>query len=193
MEEKGLRVFGRSEIPAHETDTGAWLDGAYLGLPEERDGIPVALSSWQQPDDAADLFLERSGIEGTGTTLLIPGFHEPDRRRPRISASGIRKISVMTSPRLLPSGSGPRSAGAGLRFRRGFSAQEAGRRHTSAALRSMDCGLLPGGGTHTRSNSSTGNRRQFGLGSRVPIPAGFGRPNDLICCMTQVKQRFASP
>jgi len=88
MEERGLRVFGRSEIPAHETDTGAWLDGAYLGLPEERDGIPVALSSWQQPDEATDLFLERSGIEGTGTTLLIPGFHEPDREE--ASDLGIR-------------------------------------------------------------------------------------------------------
>jgi len=87
-EEQGLRVFGRSEIPAHETQAGAWLDGAYLGLPEERDGIPVALSSWQQPDQAAALFLDRAGINGSGTTLLIPGFHEPDREE--ASDLGIR-------------------------------------------------------------------------------------------------------
>jgi hypothetical protein len=87
-EERGLRVFGRSEIPAHETEAGAWLDGAYLGLPEERDGIPVALSSWQQPDQAAALFLDRAGINGSGTTLLIPGFHEPDREE--ASDLGIR-------------------------------------------------------------------------------------------------------
>lgn len=88
MEERGLRVFGRSEIPAHETDEGAWLDGAYLGHPEERDGIPVAVSSWQEPRQASALFLDRAGIEGTGTTLLIPGFHEPDREE--ASDLGIR-------------------------------------------------------------------------------------------------------
>ena len=79
MEAKGLRVFGRSEIPARETDDCAWLDGAYLGKLGERDGIPVAESSWQNPDEASALFLDRAGIEAAGTTLLIPGFHEPDR------------------------------------------------------------------------------------------------------------------
>jgi hypothetical protein len=79
LEQKGLRVFGRSEIPAHETPEGAWLDGAYLGDPAERDGIPVAVSSWQDPTQASALFLDRAGIDGSGTTLLIPGFHEPDR------------------------------------------------------------------------------------------------------------------
>jgi hypothetical protein len=79
LEQMGLRVFGRSEIPAHETPEGAWLDGAYLGDRSERDGIPVAVSSWQVPTEASALFLDRAGIDGTGTTLLIPGFHEPDR------------------------------------------------------------------------------------------------------------------
>lgn len=79
LEDKGLRIFGRSEIPAHETEEGSWLDGAYLGASAERDGIPVALSSWQTAAQASHLLLDRAGIEGTGTTLLIPGFHEPDR------------------------------------------------------------------------------------------------------------------
>jgi hypothetical protein len=88
MEEKGLRVFGRSEIPAHETDEGAWLDGAYLGHPGERDGIAVAESSWQDRAQASALFLDRAGIEASGTTLLIPCFHEPDREE--ASDLGIR-------------------------------------------------------------------------------------------------------
>lgn len=87
-EEKGLRVFGRSEIPAHETEEGSWLDGAYLGSPSERDGIPVAKSSWQRPAEANALFLDRAGIETSGTTLLIPCFHEPDREE--ASDLGIR-------------------------------------------------------------------------------------------------------
>jgi len=89
IEGKGLRVFGRSEIPSHETDEGSWLDGAYLGHPGVRDGIPVAESSWQDPGEASALFLDRAGINAPGTTLLIPGFHEPDREE--ASELGIRE------------------------------------------------------------------------------------------------------
>ena len=74
-----IRIFGRSEIPAHELDGNSWLDGAYLGIKSEKDGIPVALSDWSTPKQAKSLLLGREGIEGSGTTLLIPAFHEPDR------------------------------------------------------------------------------------------------------------------
>ena len=79
MKEQGLRVFGRSELPAHELDGEAFLDGAYLGVAADRDGIPVALSDWREPSAARSLQLERAGLNGSGTTLLIPAFHEPDR------------------------------------------------------------------------------------------------------------------
>jgi len=78
-EDKGLRLFGRSEIPAHEMEGKAFLDGAYLGVTGERDGINVALSAWRKPDECCDLLLERKGLDSTGTTLVIPAFHEPDR------------------------------------------------------------------------------------------------------------------
>ena len=78
-ETEGLRVFGRSEIPAHEIDGTSFLDGAYLGSPGTRDGIDVALSDWRSEKACGDLKLERKGLNGTGTTLLIPAFHEPDR------------------------------------------------------------------------------------------------------------------
>lgn len=78
-EDRGLRVFGRSEIPSHETDGQSWLDGAYLGIPGSRDGVPVALSDWRPPGAASELLLSRDGLHGPGTTLLIPAFHEPDR------------------------------------------------------------------------------------------------------------------
>jgi len=79
MEDRGLRVFGRSELPAHELDGEAFLDGAYLGVAAERDGIPVALSDWREAEDASQLQLDRAGLKGSGTSLLIPAFHEPDR------------------------------------------------------------------------------------------------------------------
>lgn len=78
-EEKGLRLFGRSEIPAHELNGEAFLDGAYLGMAGQRDGIDVALSDWREPEHCADLKLDREGLSGSGTTLLVPAFHEPDR------------------------------------------------------------------------------------------------------------------
>ena len=42
---KKLRIFGRSEIPAHEMDGKSWLDGAYMGSESEKDGIPIAEST----------------------------------------------------------------------------------------------------------------------------------------------------
>ena len=74
-----IRIFGRSEIPAHDLDGNSWLDGAYLGIQSEKDGIPIALSDWRTRKEAKPLLLDRDGIVGTGTSLLIPAFHEPDR------------------------------------------------------------------------------------------------------------------
>lgn len=89
MEHRGLRVFGRSELPAHELDGEAFLDGAYLGVAAERDGIPVALSDWREAEDASQLQLDRPGLKGSGTSLLIPAFHEPDRDD--VGSLGIRE------------------------------------------------------------------------------------------------------
>lgn len=87
-EEEGLRIFGRSELPAHELAGTSYLDGAYLGVQGQRDGIEVALSDWRTSEHAADLKLNRTDLEGTGTTLLIPAFHEPDREE--AGSHGIR-------------------------------------------------------------------------------------------------------
>lgn len=89
MEKRGLRVFGRSELPAHDMDGEAFLDGAYLGVAAERDGIPVALSDWRDAEDARQLQLDRVGLKGSGTSLLIPAFHEPDRDD--VGSLGIRE------------------------------------------------------------------------------------------------------
>ena len=89
MEKKGLRVFGRSELPAHELNGENLLDGAYLGVPAERDGIRVALSDWRSTEAAHPLQLDRADLKGSGTTLLIPAFHEPDRED--VGILGIRE------------------------------------------------------------------------------------------------------
>ena len=77
--EKDLRIFGRSEIPAHEINGESWLDGAYMGSEIQRDGISVAESVWLNQKESEKLLLNREIERGSGTTILIPAFHEPDR------------------------------------------------------------------------------------------------------------------
>ena len=85
---KKLRIFGRSEIPAHEMDGKSWLDGAYMGSESEKDGIPIAESTWMKERDAEKILLNRDNETECGTTILIPTFHEPDRDD--TGSSGIR-------------------------------------------------------------------------------------------------------
>ena len=75
-----LHLHGNeNKCPAHEVGGEAFLDGAYLGIAGERNGINVALSAWWEEEACSDLKLDRKGLKGCGTTLLIPAFHEPDR------------------------------------------------------------------------------------------------------------------
>jgi hypothetical protein len=55
----------------------------------ERAGVSVALSHWCEAQEAGSLQLERAGLPGPGTTLLIPAFHEPDRDD--VGSLGIRE------------------------------------------------------------------------------------------------------
>ena len=87
--EKDLRIFGRSELPAHEMNGKSWLDGAYMGSEIKKDGIPVAESTWLKERDAEKILLNRDNETECGTTILIPTFHEPDRDD--TGSSGIRE------------------------------------------------------------------------------------------------------
>ena len=86
---KDLRIFGRSELPAHEMNGKSWLDGAYMGSEIKKDGIPVAESTWLKDRDAEKILLNRDNETECGTTILIPTFHEPDRDD--TGSSGIRE------------------------------------------------------------------------------------------------------
>ncbi|TGH27842.1 MAG: hypothetical protein ERJ68_00410 [Aphanocapsa feldmannii 277cI] len=82
QENRGLRIFGRSEVPARELSGEQFLDGAYLGVASKRDGISVALSDWRSPEEASELCMAREVLSGSGrsgTSLLITAFHEADR------------------------------------------------------------------------------------------------------------------
>ena len=69
-------------------DGKSWLDGAYMGSESEKDGIPIAESTWMKERDAEKILLNRDNETECGTTVLIPTFHEPDRDD--TGSSGIR-------------------------------------------------------------------------------------------------------
>ena len=84
---KKLRIFGRSEIPAHEMDGKSWLDGAYMDLKVKKMEFLIRIQLMKERD-AEKILLNRDNNTECGTTILIPTFHEPDRDD--TGSSGIR-------------------------------------------------------------------------------------------------------
>lgn len=83
--QRRFRVFGRTELPHHGTDTGEWSGPGWLGLPDRTHAGERAASVLQAdpPGFAADALLTRDDNLGTGTTILVVGFFEPSVDEPR--------------------------------------------------------------------------------------------------------------
>jgi hypothetical protein len=76
----GLRLFGRTDLPSHETGADErWNGPGWYGLPDSS-GTDRAVSAWDRTDGVTDiarrLQLDRSGLS-TGTSVLVVGFFEP--------------------------------------------------------------------------------------------------------------------
>ena len=78
-EKKGLRIFGRTDIPSHKLENGEVFQsgGLFGSYTSEPDG-PCAESIWADDTLAAKLFLDRAHSKDPGTTALIVGFYEPE-------------------------------------------------------------------------------------------------------------------
>lgn len=76
-----LRLFGRTELPFHETDrSSSWAGPGWYGLEEEMgQELRRAVSGWDGcvEDLARKVYLDRPARLGTGTSILIVGFFEP--------------------------------------------------------------------------------------------------------------------
>jgi hypothetical protein len=102
-----FRVFGRSELPFHDTSEGRWAGSGWFGLPESVDGGKRAVSvrGMQARELADGLLLSRDGLHGTGLSALIVGFSEPGQEAPRPVEDVAKDVMVAAArwfwPRLL--------------------------------------------------------------------------------------------
>lgn len=106
--QKGLRLFGRTDLPSHETGADErWNGPGWYGLPDPS-GIQRAVSAWGSTkgvrDVAKRLYLDRAKLS-TGASVLVVGFFEPGLDEQRdghdIIAELLRSASWWFWPSLL--------------------------------------------------------------------------------------------
>jgi hypothetical protein len=101
-----LRLFGRAELPFHETAGHAWLGQGYFGLEEARPGgHRRAVSAWDgdAEEAARQLHLFRGIQVGDGTSILVVGFFEPSEEEPRRAREIARDILASATRWFWPS------------------------------------------------------------------------------------------
>jgi len=79
-QDHGLRYFGKTELPYHETsDADDWDGRGFFGKTIVGDKGPRAESLWDSEAEAkaSETLLSRSPSDGHGTSILILGFDEP--------------------------------------------------------------------------------------------------------------------
>jgi len=81
-ESKGVRVFGRTDIPSHSIPgDGEYQSGGWFGARRKRpsDSSQYAESVFGDSRLAKSLLLDRASSKSPGTSALIVGFYEPDQ------------------------------------------------------------------------------------------------------------------
>jgi hypothetical protein len=85
-ESKGIRIFGRTDIPSHtiqknrQYESGGWFGVRKI---QQSDGSAFAESIFGDKKLASELLLDRAHSPDTGTSALIVGFSEPDQDETR--------------------------------------------------------------------------------------------------------------
>jgi len=80
-----FRFFARTELPSHEIDLSRWNGSGWYGIPETVRNGKRAVSMWGEDAEkiTRSIHLYRPAQLGTGTSILIIGFHEPAQEEPR--------------------------------------------------------------------------------------------------------------
>jgi hypothetical protein len=90
LEKKGIRLFGRSDIPSHVIEgEGKYQSTGLFGEKGVSGGAPCAVSIFGERVLAQALLLDRSSSSETGTSVLIVQFYEPEEDRNR----GLKEIA----------------------------------------------------------------------------------------------------
>jgi hypothetical protein len=83
MERKGIRVFGRADMPSHVIDDLEYDSGGWFGEKKKSSGSFYAESVFGDKGLARALLLDRKYSSDTGTSALIVGFYEPEEDQTR--------------------------------------------------------------------------------------------------------------
>src|SRR5262249_27659667 len=81
-ESKGIRVFGRTDIPSHSIPgDGDYQSSGWFGSRQKSkaDSTYYAESIFGDKKFAQSLLLDRTSARSSGTSVLIVGFYEPDQ------------------------------------------------------------------------------------------------------------------
>jgi len=81
----GFRLFGRSELPFHEAEGHKYAGAGWYGIPQQVDHGTRAISAWDGDAEgrARQGRLFRDTTLGTGTSILVVGFREPQQEEVR--------------------------------------------------------------------------------------------------------------
>ncbi len=100
-----LRLFGRTELPSHECLDGKWNGPGFFGQREPVDNGDRARSIWGSDAEsiAQNSHLHRNDEDGTGTSILVIGFSEPDEENQPDLESLVGSITTATGKWFWPS------------------------------------------------------------------------------------------
>jgi hypothetical protein len=82
-EKRGVRIFGRADMPSHIIGDEEYDSGGYFGQRKVFENSPRAESVWGDEELARSLMLGREYSKDTGTSALVLGFHEPEEDESR--------------------------------------------------------------------------------------------------------------
>lgn len=85
LDERPYRLFGRTELPYHKTESSEWAGPGWWGQRVTTDRGDRAESVWNADarEATSGTPLERTSEQGTGTTVTVLGFHEPEQEDAR--------------------------------------------------------------------------------------------------------------
>jgi hypothetical protein len=110
-ESKGIRLFGRTDIPSHSIkDDREYTNGGLFGEKKthKNDSTSYAESIFGDKKLAQSLLLDRQSNKDTGTSALIVGFHEPEEDEVRDLQQIAEDIIASSERWFWPSMTGPK-------------------------------------------------------------------------------------
>lgn len=95
-----FRLFGRTDLPYHETSDTEWDGPGFFGRRVQTLRGDRAESLWDEKaiDATSEALLDRPAELGTGTTLMILGFTEQEQEQPR-EASAVAEDILRSAAR----------------------------------------------------------------------------------------------